>query len=322
MLNNIRLFLLIIAGLTAACQASGATPIPRNKTLHFPNSQFATIDSALIHYRLWMTPVKPARGKVLFIHGFMGSTFCFRKNYDSLLNAGYNILAVDLPAFGYSDRATWINHSQSGRAVMIWKLMDRIDRRDTTKWNVIGHSMGGGTAEAVALLRPGRVQSLTLIDAMFFDKNSGLMSTAFSPLKIKAVNDFYVDYAEHFLLTYERVGKLLKSGYGQMPDTADVEGYMNPLRIPETAQALVSSFSNCKEVVPLDAGGLKSVPVMVVWGTKDRWIPPRMVKIIRSSVPQMELHKINGAGHMPMETHPKEFNGILVNFLDRVNGIK
>jgi pimeloyl-ACP methyl ester carboxylesterase len=33
----------------------------------------------------------------------------------------------------------------------------------------------------------------------------------------------------------------------------------------------------------------------------------------------MELHNIKGAGHMPMETHPKEFNGILVNFLNRVN---
>ncbi len=273
----------------------------------------------MLHYRVWITKVKPSKGKVLFIHGFTGSTFSFRKNYDSLVNAGYNILAVDLPAFGYSDRGTWINHSQSSRAVMIWKLIDRIDQGDTVKWNIIGHSMGGGTAEAVALMRPRQIKSLTLIDAMFFKKNSGVMSIAFSPSRMRQLKKYYVDYVAHYLLTFERMSKLLKSGYKKTPDTNDVSGYMMPLRIPGTSEAIVSTFSNCREIVPLNSDSLKNTAVLVVWGTKDSWIPPRSAKLIKTCVPQMELHKIKGAGHMPMETHPKEFNGILVNFLNRVN---
>ena len=319
MSTRIRIFLLIIAVLTTICNPLDASPIPRNFMRPFKNSYFATIDSAMIHYRIWTTKVKPAKGKLVFIHGFMGSTFSFRKNYDSLVNAGYNILAVDLPAFGYSDRGTWINHSQSSRAILIWKLLDLIDMGDTTKWNIIGHSMGGGTAEAVALMRPGRTKSLTLIDAMFFKRNSGIMSTAFSPSRVRQLKKFYVDYVDHCLLTYDRMSKLLKSGYKQKPDTADVTGYMMPLRIPETAEAIVSTFSNCREVVPLNADSLKNIPILVVWGTKDNWIPPRSAALIKTCVPQMELHNIKGAGHMPMETHPKEFNGILVNFLNRVN---
>jgi len=319
MITRIRLFLLIIAALTAIYNPLHASPIPRSATMPFQNSHFMLIDSAVIHYRIWVTKVSPAKGKVVFIHGFMGSTYCFRKNYDSLVNAGYNIIALDLPAFGYSDRETWINHSQSNRAIMVWKLLDFIDMGDTAKWNIIGHSMGGGAAEAVALMRPKRTKSLTLIDAMFFVKNSGVMSTAFSPLKIKPVNKFYVDYVNHYMLTFERIYKLLKNAYRQRPDTADVTGYMMPLRIPGTSEAIVSSFSNCKEVVPLNVDSLKNIPVLVVWGTKDGWIPVSSAKFIKTYVPQMELHKIKGAGHMPMETQALKFNGILVNFLDRVN---
>lgn len=310
---------MIIAGITAISDPLNASPVPKNVTMPFKNSHFATIDSALIHYRLWVTKVKPAKGKIVFIHGFLGSTYSFRKNYDSLVNAGYNILSLDLPAFGYSDKGTWINHSQSHRAVMIWKLLDFIDRGDTARWNIVGHSIGGGAAEAMALMRPTRTKSLILVDAMFFNRNSGVMSITFSPSNTRPLNKFYVDYVNHCMPTFEGIYKLLKSGYKQNPDSSDVTGYMMPLRIPGTSEAIVSSFSNCKETIPLSIDSLKNIPVLVIWGTKDSWLPPRSAKIIKTYVPSMELFKIKGAGHMPNETHPREFNGKLVNFLNRVN---
>jgi len=319
MTNKIRIFLLIIAVVPAFCILPGASPIPRNVKMPFKNSYFRPIDSAMIHYRLWVTKVKPAKGKVLFIHGFTGSTFSFRKNYDSLMNAGYNIAAIDLPAFGYSDKGTWINHSQSSRAVLVWKLLDRIDNGDTSAWNIIGHDMGGGTAEAVALLRPSRTKSLVLIDAMFFNNNLVITCTGSSFSNIKPVKKFYADYVKHRLVTFDHMQKLLRSGYGRLPDTADVTGYMMPLRIPETVDAIVSTFSNCREVVTLNSDSLKQIPVLVVWGSKDSWIPPGNAEVIKQYVPQMELHSINGAGHMPMETHPAQFNAILLQFLNKVN---
>jgi 2-hydroxy-6-oxonona-2,4-dienedioate hydrolase len=316
---KIRKFLLIIAGMMAISSSLEASTVPKTVLKPYMNSYFTTIDSVVVHYRVWITKVSPVKGKVVFIHGFMGSTYCFRKNYDSLVRAGYNVLALDLPAFGYSDRGTWINHSQSSRAVMIWRLLDFFDRGDTSKWNIVGHSMGGGTAEAVALMKPGRTKSLTLSDAMFFTKNSGLMSTAFSPLNIKPLKSFYVDYVDHYMITFERIYKLLKSGYKQKPDTSDVTGYMMPLRIPGTSEAIVSTLSNCREIQSLDAEGLKNFPVLVVWGSKDSWIPSSTSKLIKSYAPQMELHEIKGAGHMPNETHAREFNGIVVDFLNRNN---
>ncbi|MEI8004635.1 MAG: alpha/beta hydrolase [Bacteroidota bacterium] len=317
MSNRIRIFLLIIAmfGITAGPAIS--SPIPRTFRNPFRNSHILEVDSVLIHYRLWTSNTRPAKGRLLFIHGFTGSTYSFRKNYDSLVTAGYDILALDLPAFGYSDRGTWINQSQSHRAILIWKLIDFINKSDTTKWNIIGHSMGGAVAEAVALMKPGRTKSLTLVDAIFFKQNSGLMSVAFSPAKYKKLKKFYVDYVGQYLLTYDRMAKWLENGYKTKPDSSDVTGYMMPLRIPGTAEAFVSTFSNCSEVVPLNSETLKNIPVLVIWGSKDGWLPPRSATVIRTLVPQAEIHTIMGAGHMPMETHPVEFNGILLEFLNR-----
>ena len=321
MSNRIRIFLLIIAVLGITAGPVHPSPVPRTFKNPFRNSHLLEVDSVVLHYRVWTSSTRPAKGRVLFIHGFTGSTYSFRKNYDSLVNTGYDILAVDLPAFGYSDRGTWINHSESHRAILIWKLINFIYKSDTTRWNIIGHSMGGAVAEAVALMKPGRTKSLTLIDALFFKENNGLMSIAFSPSKNKQLKKFYVDYVGHYLLTYDRMAKLLESGYKKKPDSADVTGYMMPLRIPQTAEAIVSTFSNCREVIPLNSDSLRNIPVLVIWGSRDSWLPPRSAKMIRTYVPQAEIRIIKGAGHMPMETHPREFNDIILEFLNRNNGI-
>jgi len=319
MTDRTRILLIVTILLQALCPFQPASSQPGNPVKPYANSQFITIDSVTVHYRVWPSVLTHPRGKVVFIHGFTGSTFCFRKNYDTLVSAGYKVVALDLPAFGFSDRATWINHSQSSRAIMIWKLLNIIDEGDTSGWNIIGHSMGGSTAEAVALMKPERTKSLILIDAMFFKKNSGLMSTAFSVTRIKPLDQFYLDYVENYLLTYDRMRKLLKSAYKREPDSAEVTGYMIPLTIPGTAEAIVSNFSNCREIIPLSADSLRDLNVMAVWGTRDSWIPLRMTAVLKNYVPQLELHTIRGAGHMPMETHAKQFNGIMVEFLNRVN---
>ena len=46
----------------------------------YPNSHFIVIDSVRIHYRSWNEDPAHARGNVLLIHGFCGSTFCYREN--------------------------------------------------------------------------------------------------------------------------------------------------------------------------------------------------------------------------------------------------
>ena len=57
----------------------------------YPNSKFDTIDGIMVHYRVWNEDVAQAARKILFIHGFAGSTFCFRYLYDTLETLGYKV---------------------------------------------------------------------------------------------------------------------------------------------------------------------------------------------------------------------------------------
>jgi pimeloyl-ACP methyl ester carboxylesterase len=80
---------------------------------------------------------------------------------------------------------------------------------------------------------------------------------------------------------------------------------------------VLNVWTNAKEVRSLHADSLKGIPVLVVWGKKDRTIYLRTGKRFVAHVPHAELIVIHGAGHDPMETHPDIFNSLLTGFLKR-----
>ncbi len=50
----------------------------------YVNSHFIRVDTILLHYRDWNGNLAHPKGKVLLIHGFIGSTYCWRMNVEAL----------------------------------------------------------------------------------------------------------------------------------------------------------------------------------------------------------------------------------------------
>lgn len=285
----------------------------------YVNSHFIRVDSMLLHYRDWNGNLAHPKGKVLLIHGFIGSTYCWRMNVEALAAEGYKVIAVDLPSFGYSDRSVTFNQSQSNRGLLLWHLLDSIDRGDTARWHIAGHSMGGGTAEAMALLRPEKCQSLMIVAGMVFLKNTNL-ETQFTLLaRQKQYKQIMISFMEKQLITYNSVRNAIKKNYRYMPDSTVVMNYLTPLLREGTAPAVLNVWAKAQETVPLSAENLKNLPVMLVWGNKDKTIYLRNGKRFAEKVPNAELIIINRAGHDPMETHPDVFNAIYLSFLKRTS---
>jgi pimeloyl-ACP methyl ester carboxylesterase len=285
----------------------------------FENSHFLKIDSATFHYRIFNEGTLHRKGKVLFVHGFCGSTFSWRKNIDTLVKAGYLVVAVDLPGFGYSDRNLHVNQSQSGRAHLIWALLAKIDEGNKGKWNIVGHSMGGGAVEAMALMNPDRVQTVTLVDGMVFIRNQNLKGTFVTMSKMQGYNEFLVSLTQKDLISYHSMERQMKKVYGRPLDSAEMKGYMDPLRIDGSAASVINIFANAREIRHLHADGLLDLPVLVIWGKKDKTIHLSSAKKLKRNVPTINLKIIPDAYHAPMETNPQQFNELLVDFLNTHN---
>lgn len=276
----------------------------------FPESSMTRIQGVLYHYRSFepMDDGEP-KGKVLLIHGFGSSTFSWRKCFAALTQKGYEVMAVDIPPFGFSDRDPKIDHSPSANAERLWELLDRVGFQKA--W-IAGHSMGARVAGSMGALKPGRTEGVFLVDGPFF-------GTQEKDLGRKCGNFFFNNPL--FRQVFEKLGnwmgrkrkivrKALEYAYGEKPSEEAVEGYMRPFRIKGTAYSVPPYFLEAPaHSLPLE--DLKS-KLHLIWGEHDRLFSRRMPERLLDTYPyEARISVIQGSGHCPMETHPEAFLDVL-----------
>lgn len=306
-MSNIHILLVIVSLLFSGSLKAGR-PV-------FSNSSFARVDGLKLHYRIWEPGVETAKGHVLMVHGFSGSTFSWQQAADSLSRAGYFAVAVDVPPFGYSDRAPRQNQSVTARAKLLHNFLQQ--EFPGTAWHLAGHSMGGGIVQAMALMYPESYESVTLVAPSLFSRIQKGRASPPAWMLIPGLTTFAGNLAESWFITRARIEELLTSAYGATPDNKQVEGYLKPLLIPGTARGILHAQRFREEIAEPDIATL-FVPALAIWGENDTWVPLQSRKHILEKAPEITLSVINDAGHNPMETHMGEFMSLWLHFLNNL----
>ncbi len=289
-------------------------PVEMVSGMPYENSVYLSIANTAFHIRIFEPVTMPVKGKILMIHGMGGSTYSYEKTVPALIENGYYVVLVDLPGFGYSERVEEYDHSQSNRSVDLWQLLDGIDRNLETetasqKWNLVGHSMGGGTIAAMAVQETERTECITFIDGALFE------TARSNPLfNIGPVQRWIQVILEHALINEKNIASFLSSAYGRAPTDSEVRGYLEPLSVPGTARAATGLILAAKNIDPELLSKL-TIPIYGIWGENDSWVPVSEADKLKEIMPQLQLYLIAGAGHCPMETHSEQFNQVLLSFL-------
>ncbi len=277
----------------------------------FENSRSSLVEGIKIHYRIWPVPAEERRGSVLLIHGFSGSTFSWRSNAPVLQQQGFEVIAVDVPPFGYSDKSSGINGSVTFRDQLMANWLNQ--EFGSRSWHLVGHSLGAAIAQAMALRFPHAMNTLVIVDGAVFGKLEPSVRKS-TLLCFGLVRNAAAGLARLFYLTSNKIEKLLTSAYGRQPEKAEIDQYLAPLRLKGAPKAILAVSACSHEVFTVDSRTL-SIPVLAIWGEKDTWVPLPSRKAILDKIPDLKLEVIGGAGHNPMETHEKDFNRILLDFL-------
>lgn len=281
----------------------------------FDNGRFWENGDCFLHYRVW-SPSSP-KGKVLLMHGLGGSTFSWRHAPSFLVQAGYLVVAVDLPGFGYSERVVGKLHEPKRRARLLLEFLSALDHHTipqsiaNTRWHLVGHSMGGATAFLMAMEAPERFYSTVLIDAALKTPSIRLLKifTSF-PL----TRQCWVILIRNTVLSRSSIARNLSSAYGRKPTEAELEGYVLPLQLSGTARSLLSLTNRASTLKLSSFRGKPHPPFLLIWGRKDRFVSMKQAKRFQQFFPETPLHSVQDAAHCPMETHPEEVYPLMVRF--------
>ena len=104
---------------------------------------------------------------VTFLHGFALDGRMWRAQV-AALEATHRTLTLDLPGFGPCGAAA------AGAHCPAEALREVLDGAAIERTHLVGHSFGGAVAVDFALAYPGRVLSLTLVDALLLGRSAGI----------------------------------------------------------------------------------------------------------------------------------------------------
>ncbi|MFL6551431.1 MAG: alpha/beta fold hydrolase [Povalibacter sp.] len=98
---------------------------------------------------------------VLFVHGTGAWSGLWKQTLDATASAGFHVIAIDLPPFGFSEKTPNLSYSKFDQGKRIVKVLESLGVSHAT---LVGHSFGAGPTVEAALLHPERVTKLIIVD--------------------------------------------------------------------------------------------------------------------------------------------------------------
>ncbi len=235
---------------------------------------------------------------VMFIHGFGGDLNNWMFNQE-VLSESHMTYAIDLPGHGGSTKAV----GDGSLDVFVSAVLAFMDAQSIEKAHMVGHSMGGATALAIASDHPERVASATLIapaglgSEINMDYIDGFIEQKRSR-KLRAVMELLV--ADPGAITAEMVEDVIKfkrvDGVGPALATLR-DGLMPGGQQGADLRAALSTLT---------------APVQVVWGRQDRILPAGHA----DGLPDNVIVTIyDDAGHMPHMERAAGVNDLIVGIV-------
>ena len=235
-------------------------------------------------YSLWETRTG-AGTPVALVHGLSGSSRWWARNVPAL-SEKHLVAAVDLVGFGHNRRFFGLPlflPSFSETTALLARWLETFGE----PVHLIGHSMGGQIAIALAAERPDLVRSLVLVNA--------------------AGMPFRLDPRPH-------VRAVPKPPYGGV-------GIARVL-VPDFFRAGPASVAVASARVV--RGDMRDrmhairVPTLLVWGKNDPLVPLVYGEAMQREIAGSRLEVIPGAAHVAMWDAPAEFNQVVLSFLAEV----
>ena len=269
-----------------------------------PPSAFITAAGARLHVR----DTGPRDGPVLLmLHGFASSLQTW-DGWAALLDADYRVIRIDLPGFALTGPDP-VNELSDDRAVTV--LLALMDQLGVARATLIGNSMGGRIAWRFAAVQPGRTERLVLIAPDGFalgQMQYGRVGTVPFTLRLLSVTLPQWLLRRNLLPTYGDPARLTD---------ATVTRTRDMLLVPGIRADILRRLQRFTRDDPAPYLARIEAPTLVLWGERDRILPPTLARRYAEAIDGAEAAILPGLGHVPQEEAPAASLPPLTAFLAR-----
>ncbi|HZG71315.1 MAG TPA: alpha/beta hydrolase [Chondromyces sp.] len=238
-----------------------------------------------------------ANHTLVLLHGFLSSSFSFRKLIP-LLKEHYSVLTVDWPPFGFSEKPKSFEYSYQNIAKTMIELIQKLN---LTSVILVGHSMGGQLAMQILKYAPNIAEKGILICGSSYVPRvkKRLIASSYLP--------FFSVFLKKWLEKTGVTGNLQSVVFDQkLINQEMIDGYQAPFENKEIFPGLIRFIRHREGDLPSEDIQKIQTPCLLIWGEHDRIVPLETAKKLTDDLPNSSLVIIKEAGHLVPEEKPEE----------------
>jgi 2-hydroxy-6-oxonona-2,4-dienedioate hydrolase len=256
----------------------------------------------------------PAATPVVLLHGSgPGATGWsnFSGNIGVLADAGFHVLAPDMPGWGDSDavRTVDMDHDQD--------LIGFLDALGVEQAALVGNSMGAHTAIRFATLHPERISHLVTMGASLGRGPASLFSAGDGPSEgLKVLVKAYRDPSPENMTALVEIMTYDKARFAT-PELTNARSEAASAR-PDHLRNYVEGLAHGAPIpIRVDRDKIPGiqVPTLLIHGKDDRVLHYEVTLWLLANIPNSRAVLLNHCGHWAMIEHAEEFNRLVVDFL-------
>ncbi|QPC47335.1 alpha/beta fold hydrolase [Mangrovibacillus cuniculi] len=234
---------------------------------------------------------------VVLLHGFLSSTFSFRRLIPYFQNH-YRVIAIDLPPFGKSAKNLSFPYSYKNLGDIVVELLQQLNIQEA---HFMGHSMGGQIALNVMNNHSGIAKKGVLLCSSGYLKPAHLLLKGVSRLP----------YFHHYIKVWLTRSGILRNIENVVHNTAIISdemilGYVRPFLEEDIFKALSQMIRHREGDLPSTTLQSIQTPILLLWGEQDKVVPLSVGERLVKDLPNANLHVLKNTGHLIPEERPEE----------------
>ena len=243
---------------------------------------------------------------LVLVHGTPSNSSIWR-NVALRLADRFSVYTYDLPGFGQSERGEGLDASISNQARVLAELVEALDLAAPS---IAGHDIGGATVLRAHLIEGVPFGCIALVDSV-------ALRPWITPTTrhVKANLDVYRTMPT---ATFEAiVASHLRTATHRPLDEPGIDAYLDQWRGERGQKRYLQKDAQLDERDTADFEPLLpsiGVPVRIVWGENDAWLPPATAERLHELIPGSDLVLLPRTGHFAMEDSPGEVAATLFDF--------
>jgi len=252
---------------------------------------------------------------VLLVHGWPDSIHLWQQQIPILLNAGYRVIALDLPGFGESDRPT--ERDAYKLLAIVGYIKSILATLGVERVSIVGHDWGAAISWLFATFFPAQVERLVTLSVghPLAGREEGLQQ-----------------WEKHWYFLWFLFPGVAETNFPKnnwslfrefLHGQGEIEHYIEDLSRPGALAATLNMYR--ANVSPAAIGEPSAQPLppiqcptLGIWGDRDfAMSESQMVNSSKYVKGSWQYERIEGAGHWLTTDAPERINTLLLDFLKK-----